>query len=1286
MKTTFLLVSFLLLGLTTFAQNPAWSLPPKKLTMNPSSPPVSTSLPTTVNGYMGQAATCAHNMQLDANGNILFFVVDEMVYDKDGYEIGVFYKGSTYVKGDAEIVIAPDPADCNRYYIIAVGYATNSNQFPYYTILDMSLPNQIYSGRKGALVYTDGYTAVSIPDITPDYMPPVLNDVKMGGVSIAASKLRSDNSRFVFINNGRKIYRYKIDNSGFNYQSSFSLPLADYNAVYNTTDIRGEMELIELDNGNYRIATPFRHENSTYTFNQVVVYCADLDANGNLISGSEKALPFNTSSLDNYRVPYVHGLEFSPNGSILYITHDNTALHANPLEYFDFSNPAAGVQPLSVSNAADFKSSQIELGLDKKLYFATSNRLATISNPDTPATPIWTNNALSITYSPNNRVTTVSPSSTDILKTYILPDQIDGMNYTAHFFANTQCCLTNKYYDAISYTATTSATWQPGWFGNPFGSMTGEIYIKESLIIPAGKTITIKNMTFKFAPNAKVIVERGTTGGLAGGKLILDGTTFTADDDCTESAMWLGVQVYGYNNQNQLPASTSKQGWLTMINNSTIEHSIKGASATLFLPFIFLGQVIYISDPGYCGGVIQATNATFRNNIEDVNVLDYIAPSGAGNESYFTNCTFITDGLLNNTASSPLYHAYINNVKGVKFYGCDFKNTQPNLYAYSKRGQGIYASNAHFTVEARCLSTLFPCSSFDFSTFQGLYYGINATSSDYTRTIKADRNNFINNIYGVRLSGLKGATLTRNNFEVLRSAAPNPTLETHGLYLDNCDQYAIQENSFTEYNDPNVSAPGNTYGIIVNNSGEAHNEIYKNNFSNIKIGGQSQNINGTVYVPGNPNSPITGLQWKCNNFSGNIYQADLAVTSGRIDYQQGYLVSPVSDPVNAPKAPAGNRFSHSTFNATNDIFVNSSAQQFQYVHHADAVTTPLYYTPSLVSPVMNYNIFLPVYYNNTTSCPSKINDGGLVIVFPQLQVKSDSLLQVISEREKLIDGGNTSHLLSEVTNKSSKEVKNDLLLASPYLSDEVLLAYLAKNPSPEDLKQVISMNAPLSSQVSNAVNQMNLPKSFKSITENTQGELSAMTYLTNELQFLKRERQELIHEQIRVLLFDEQAENPMEQISTIMKKEKITFTPIPETEYIDLSDYPELQPFGDYIACIFDLIPPAVVEPLEISHDNTGAVPGRGDRAKTATDGLLHIYPNPSATGNNIVIELEEAELSASTSIEVIDLTGKSIVHDRFENKNGRIVLSPGTLTPGVYIVKLYDNGTLTETKKLLVK
>ncbi|MBI4647900.1 MAG: hypothetical protein HY738_15245, partial [Bacteroidia bacterium] len=80
-------------------------------------------------------------------------------------------------------------------------------------------------------------------------------------------------------------------------------------------------------------------------------------------------------------------------------------------------------------------------------------------------------------------------------------------------------------YDEINiidygYTAQTSAVWQPGYANNPFYSATGTCYITGELNIPSGITITIKNMSLKFVPDAKIIVEPG-------GLLTLDGTVIS---------------------------------------------------------------------------------------------------------------------------------------------------------------------------------------------------------------------------------------------------------------------------------------------------------------------------------------------------------------------------------------------------------------------------------------------------------------------------------------------------------------------------------------------------------------------------------------------------------------------------------------------------------------------------------------------------------------------------------------------------------------------------------------
>ncbi len=64
------------------AQNPMWILAPNYWDGIFTSP-----LPTS-GDYNGEPPQAASNMQLDAQGNILFFVIDDVVYDKDGGIIG----------------------------------------------------------------------------------------------------------------------------------------------------------------------------------------------------------------------------------------------------------------------------------------------------------------------------------------------------------------------------------------------------------------------------------------------------------------------------------------------------------------------------------------------------------------------------------------------------------------------------------------------------------------------------------------------------------------------------------------------------------------------------------------------------------------------------------------------------------------------------------------------------------------------------------------------------------------------------------------------------------------------------------------------------------------------------------------------------------------------------------------------------------------------------------------------------------------------------------------------
>ena len=85
MKTKVLLfMSVLLWTVFSYAQNPSWVMAPKYLKYDTSGYVQQLSLPTGSGGYQGQVAKCSQNIQMDASGNILFFIVDGKIYGKNG--------------------------------------------------------------------------------------------------------------------------------------------------------------------------------------------------------------------------------------------------------------------------------------------------------------------------------------------------------------------------------------------------------------------------------------------------------------------------------------------------------------------------------------------------------------------------------------------------------------------------------------------------------------------------------------------------------------------------------------------------------------------------------------------------------------------------------------------------------------------------------------------------------------------------------------------------------------------------------------------------------------------------------------------------------------------------------------------------------------------------------------------------------------------------------------------------------------------------------------------------
>ncbi len=931
----------------------------------------------------------------------------------------------------------------------------------------------------------------------------------------AASQELADGSRFVFLGNEGNAFRFKLTSSGLSFNGFIPYPNAQA-----FIDLRAEMELFQYADGTFRLAAP---HGSTFTGNPDPYYTytiMDLDAAGNLIPGSEKQVHYLRGG--GASGCYLHGAEFSPNGRYLYITHSPSALHPGYIDYVDCDNFIPGGQVvLNVLNAADFEFSQIELGIDGRLYLATNNRLSTLNDPNNPATSTWTDGyATGLNYPANSEGASITDPT---YKLYQLPDQIDGMDYGASFLVNTSCCIKYIAYSSKIYEATVSATWQPGGGSfNPFGSVSGDVYIQDELRIPAGVNITIKNMNFYFAPDAKVVVEKGT-GGSNGGRLTLDNTTLTVDNRCAADLMWLGVRVQGNASTPQGTFAAGDDGWLVMRNHSVVEHAITGA-ASASSPTGVAG-----TSPG---GVIQAFASTFHNNVTDVEITNNML--SLNNQSRFVNTIFSTSSALNNTALFPKNHVLLNSVRNIRFQGCTFSNTVfGNLMQPSKFGTGIRAVNTKFIVEPVCTSV--GCATVQRTRFENLQYGIHASASGLLNAPFIDRCDFENNYHGVYFSGVDFGTVIHNEFRVTRMEFPLMATQSYGLYLNSCTGYKVEGNHFTNFPDPAIpmTAAKKLYGIIVNNSGTDDNIIYRNTLNDLYIGGQSQGNNAMVYdVDDSPNDKfITGLEWKCNAFSGNIYKADLAVTSGYIDYEQGYAT--VSASPYFSSSPAGNSFSHNTYDPHNDIAVNSTVEPFVYYHHTDVLRTPQYYTVGGVAPIDAVAAY------DSKSCPIKISTPKVTVSIPILENTITAIDGKTDSLRQKVDCGNSRDLMNYITGThSAGSKKNRLLQCSPYLSDEVLTAYILSNPPAGHLSQVILANSPVSNTVADVLNAQSLPAGIAGNIQNAQTGISPMMYLNNEIGYLKKERWLLVDDMIRVYLNDSTFADPLREIELILNRER----------------------------------------------------------------------------------------------------------------------------------------------------
>ncbi|MEO8066766.1 MAG: M43 family zinc metalloprotease [Flavobacteriales bacterium] len=570
-----------------------------------------------------------------------------------------------------------------------------------------------------------------------------------------------------------------------------------------------------------------------------------------------------------------------------------------------------------------------------------------------------------------------------------------------------------------------------------------EMRVYRDVVVKTGHTLTI-TCKLEMPAEGRIIVEQGA-------KLVVDGGWITTAD--FSDTFWSGIQVWGTTTQHQFgsPYSTY-QGNIVLKNGALIEHAREGI------------QTMNPSDWSMIGGIVEATDATFKNCRRAVSYVKYqnfnpntLAPMP--NRSRFTRCTFVVDDDYRGVDD---FYAHVSMwyVDGIRFSACSFRNEQTTIGLSSKLGHGIISLDAKYTVSGKC-NVILPlgqeCPEADYTrgTFVGLDHGIHALNGSTDRAFTVDRCKFENNICGVFASGITGFSVTRNQFEF---GVPNVVLlgdedqnfdgRHRGVFSFSSSGFRIEENEFLLHS----GALSETDAIVVNQTMEHNDVVYKNTAFGMRNGyiGEAQCIDPV-------SASSIGLQFLCNGNNGNAQN----IGERQVALQPPLAFHGIRTQQGSPTSPASNTFDQMLLPLDASDFRNSTDWVLNYWHNG-GISQPVDVTAGWVGTTLTVN---------QNACPSKFSNGGGHVLSQvkkeelelELQTKKLAYISTAYVFNSLLDGGNHDAVVQEVQDswpQNAWELRNFLIAKSPYLSVDVLKKMMAHNTLPQPMVLEICLANP----------------------------------------------------------------------------------------------------------------------------------------------------------------------------------------------------------------------------------
>lgn len=622
-KNLLLLIMAFAIQFTSFAQIPNWyffkpSSNGSVIRFNPSPSLYSSSIPVFMDhtGINPISNYYAVNTLFDDNGEALFYIV---LTELNGGTSGYFYdkNGNILLEKDFfDPYLFTNTVPSREIPIINLGCGKHHAIVGNF-IIEIDIKNNTWSNLFSSSNPLGNLNVFGMSG-SPDNITTAL---EIGSLNASTYKIYNLIGNYPGAGN-RSIRVVEI-----NYLSNVVANTTDYNITTVTlpgsstpisTNFTGSISELEVSPNNDYLA--FAEDEYLLVFN--------LDGSGNINSSSPIYKYYfyqNTPSTKDYSIA---GLEFTRNSnSLVFSRFDPQTTFTEEIAVWDFVSSST---PNFISGTANFVRSQIELGIDDKIYTSSSTHLAEVTTSGTLAVTDIIATSINFNHDPNN------------YQIRILPDQVSGHTYAV------------PAYEINTYDVTSSGTWSPGAGNNPF-NVTSDLSVITKITVKNGVTLTIEDLNLNFFTNAEVVVE-------AGASLTLKNATLKSHS-C--GLMWKGINVLD---------NGSIGGNVMITNNSTfqtslIQDAIKGIKIN--------GPNSWLIVHGYTDFTGNETDIEITNgnaNFIQIYRANFIGNLPLKDQSKGSNIGWTLDNL-----NRTITHIHIENCIGKinigtsGFGGCDFK-------------------------------------------------------------------------------------------------------------------------------------------------------------------------------------------------------------------------------------------------------------------------------------------------------------------------------------------------------------------------------------------------------------------------------------------------------------------------------------------------------------------------------------------------------------------------------------------------------------------------------------